>query len=249
MSKPSSRQLLADYCLRSLGAPVIEVNLDDDQIDDRIDEALQFYKDYHSDAIVKNYRKHLVTADDLTNKYVDLPEQVLFVNRVLPLTNNNSYSGGIFSARYQMMLNDMFDLRQQGSLVNYEMTRQYLELLDMKLNGVPPVRFNRHMNRLFIDVEWGYSLKEGDYFIVECYDAVDEESFTTVYNDMFLKKYTTALFKRQWGNNLKKFEGIQLPGGVTMNGQTIYNEAVDEIAKLEEECQLKFEMPPTMMIG
>lgn len=249
MSIPSSRQNLADYCLRSLGAPVIEINLDDDQIDDRIDESIQFFRDYHSDAIIKNYRKHQVTADDLENKYVTMNENVLFVSRVLPLTNNNAFGSSMWSARYQMMLNDIYDLQYAGALVNYDMTRQYLELLDMMLNGVPPVRFNRHMGRLFIDVEWGYSLKVDDWFVVECYDVVDPESYNKIYNDIFLKKYTTALFKRQWGNNLKKFEGIQLPGGVTMNGQQIYNEAVEEITKLEEEAQLKYEMPPLFFVG
>lgn len=249
MSTPSSRQLLSDYCLRNLGAPVIEINLDDDQIDDRIDEAIQFYRDYHSDAIIKTYRKHQCIAEDLTNKYVDLPESVLFVSRVLPLTNNNSFGSSMWSARYQMMLNDIYDLQYAGALVNYDMTRQYLEMLDMMLNGTPPCRFNRHMNRLFIDVEWGYELLEGDWFVVECYETVDPDAFTKVYNDLFLKKYTTALFKRQWGNNLKKFEGIQLPGGVTMNGQKIFDEAIDEIAKLEEEAQLKYEYPPSFFVG
>jgi len=249
MSKPSSRQLLADYCLRNLGAPVIEINLDDDQIDDRIDEAIQFYRDYHNDAIVRQFRKHQIAPQDLQNKYVDLPDQLLFVSRVLPLVNNNSFGSSMWSARYQMMLNDIYDLQYAGALVNYDMTRQYLELLDMMLNGTPPVRFNRHMQRLFIDVEWGYELNVGDYIIIEGYESIDPDKYTSVYNDIFLKKYTTALFKRNWGNNLKKFEGITLPGGVTLNGQQIYDEAVEEIAKLEEEAQLKYEMPPMFFIG
>jgi len=155
----------------------------------------------------------------------------------------------MWSARYQMMLNDIYDLQYAGALVNYDMTRQYLELLDMMLNGTPPVRFNRHMQRLFIDVEWGYELNVGDYIIIEGYESIDPDKYTSVYNDIFLKKYTTALFKRNWGNNLKKFEGITLPGGVTLNGQQIYDEAVEEIAKLEEEAQLKYEMPPMFFIG
>jgi hypothetical protein len=248
MAAPTSRQTLSDYCLRKLGAPVLEINVDDDQIDDRIDEALQFYREYHSDAVIKTYRKHQVVADDLTNKYVDLPDTFLFCSRVLPLTNM-SMGGGMFNAKYQMMLNDIYDLQYAGALVNWEMTRQYLELLDMTLNGVPPVRFNRHMNRLFIDVEWGYSLKVGDWFVVEGYEAIDPTTYTEIYNDMFLKKYTTALIKRQWGENMKKFEGVQLPGGVTMNGQKIWDEAVEEIQKLEEECQLKYEMPPMFFVG
>lgn len=249
MSKPFSRQLLADYCLRSLGAPVIEINLDDDQIDDRIDESIQFYQEYHNDAIIRTFRKHQIAAADLQNKYIKLPQSLLFVSRVLPLINNNSFGSSMWSARYQMMLNDIYDLQYAGALVNYDMTRQYLELLDMMLNGVPPVRFNRHMQTLFIDVEWGYELKVGDYVIVEGYESIDPDSYNSVYNDMFLKKYTTALFKKQWGNNLKKFEGVTLPGGVTLNGQQIYNEALEEITKLEEEIQLRFEMPPVFFIG
>jgi len=248
MAIPTSRQTLIDYCLRKLGAPVLEINVDDDQLDDRVDEALQFYTEYHSDACIKTYRKYKVVADDLTNKYVTLPDSFLFCSRVLPLTNM-SMGGGMFNAKYQMMLNDIYDLQYAGAITNWEMTMQYLELLDMTLNGTPPVRFNRNMNRLFIDVEWGYSLNVDDYFVIEGYEAIDPEAFTDIYNDIFLKKYTTALIKRQWGENMKKFEGIQLPGGVTMNGQKIWDEANEEITKLEEEMQLKYEYPPMFFTG
>lgn len=249
MASPNSRQTLIDYCLRSLGQPVIEINVDDDQISDRVDEAIQFYREYHSDAIIRHYRKHLITAQNVTDKYIDIPDQLLFVSRIFPMTNNSSSSSGMWSARYQMHLNDVYDLQYAGALVNYEMTRQFLEMLDMQLNGVPPVRFNRHMNRLYIDVDFGRTIIEGDYIMIDAYSAIDPETYTDIYNDMFLKKYTTALIKRQWGINLKKFEGIQLPGGVTMNGQQIYQEAIEEIKQLEDEMELKYEKPVDFFVG
>jgi hypothetical protein len=249
MATPSSRQQLIDYCLRSLGAPVIEINVDDDQVEDRLDEALQFYQEYHSDAVIRTYTKHLITPTDVTNKYIDLPERYLFVSRIFPMTNNSSSSSGMWSARYQMHLNDVYDLQYAGALVNYEMTRQFLEMLDMQLNGVPPVRFNRHMNRLHIDVDWTRTIIAGDYIMVDAYTTIDPDDYTDIYNDMFLKKYATALIKRQWGINLKKFEGIQLPGGVTMNGQIIYQEAIEEIKQLEDEMEAKYEKPVDFFVG
>lgn len=249
MPLPNSRQTLVDYCLRSLGAPVIEINIDDDQVSDRVDEAIQFYREYHSDAIIRDYRKHLITQQNITDGYISIPDQLLFVSRIFPLANNSTSSSGMWSARYQMHLNDVYDLQYAGALVNYEMTRQFLEMLDMQLNGVPPVRFNRHMNRLYIDLDYGYRINAGEYVMVDAYSAIDPETYTDIYNDMFLKKYTTALIKRQWGINLKKFEGIQLPGGVTMNGQQIYQEATEEIKQLEDEMDLKYSKPVDFFVG
>lgn len=249
MAIPTSRQTLIDYCLRKLGAPVIEINVDDDQVSDRVDEALQFYQEYHSDAVIRTYLKHQITAQNVTNKYVDIPDRLLFVSRIFPMTNNSSSSSGMWSARYQMHLNDVYDLQYAGALVNYEMTRQFLEMLDMQLNGVPPVRFNRHMNRLFIDVDFGRTIIEGDYIMIDAYTTIDPDTYTDIYNDIFLKKYTTALIKRQWGANLIKFEGIQLPGGVTMNGRQIWDDANAEIEKLEEEMELKYEKPVDFFVG
>ena len=249
MAAPSSRQNLIDYCMRNLGWPVIEINVDDDQVSDRVDEALQFYREYHSDAIVRNYRKHQITQDDITNKYITLPSQMLFVSRIFPLVKSAWDSNSMWSARYQLALNDLYDLRWSGSLVHYEMTRQYLQTLDMVLNTVPPVRFSRHMNRIFMDIEWSQDIKVGDYVIVDGYEALDPDVYTSIYNDMFLKKYTTALIKKQWGSNLIKFIGMELPGGVKMDGQKIYDDAVEEIAKLEDEAQLKYEAPPVFFTG
>ena len=246
---PSSRQELIDYCLRKLGAPVIEINVDDDQISDRVDDAIQYYREYHSDAIIRHYRKHLITQQNVTDKYVDIPDALLFVSRIFPMTNNSSSSSGMWSARYQMHLNDVYDLQYAGALVNYEMTRQFLEMLDMQLNGVPPVRFNRHMSRLYIDVDWGRTIMVGDYIMIDAYSSIDPDEYTKIYNDMFLKRYTTALIKKQWGANLIKFEGIMLPGGVTMNGRQIWDDANAEIDALEAEMESKYELPVNFFVG
>lgn len=249
MARPQTREDLAEYCKRRLGAPVVEINIDDDQVDDRIDDAIQFYREYHSDAVIKMYRKYQITSDDIINKYVTIADDLLFVSRIFPLVSNSSSSTGMWSAKYQMMLNDVYNAGYIGSLVNYEQTREHLEMLDTMLNGVPPVRFNRNMNRLFIDVSWGETLSVGDWIIIDCYQTLDPDDWPKIYNDQFLKQYATALIKLQWGNNLKKFEGMQLPGGITMNGQKIYDEATIEIEKIEEEMQLKWEMPPTFLCG
>ena len=244
----TSRQTLIEYCLRTLGEPVLEVNVDEDQVSDRIDEALQFYQEYHSDAIYKVYHKHTVTAADVTNEYIPIPDAVTTVQRIFPMNDENS-SINMFDARYQIHLNDIFDLGNMGNLANYYQIQQYMGTLDMILNGTEQVRFNRHMNRLYIDADWGTDVKEGQIIIVDAYRLVDPDTFTDVSNDMFLKRYATALIKRQWGANLIKFEGMQLPGGVTLNGRQIYDDAVNEIKDVEEQMQLKYEMPPDFFMG
>lgn len=248
MAVPNSRQTLIDYCLRTLGEPVLEVNIDEDQLSDRIDEALQFYQEYHSDAIYKVYHKHQITAADISNEYISIPDAITTVQRIFPLNDENS-SINMFDARYQIHLNDIFDLRNAGALSNYYQTQQYMSTIDLLLNGTEQVRFNRHMNRLYIDADWGEDLKENDYVIVDAYRIVDPDTHTDVYNDMFLKRYAVALIKKQWGANLIKFEGMQLPGGVTLNGRQLYDDAVTEIAAIEEQMQLKYEMPPDFFMG
>jgi len=248
MAVPNSRQTLIDYCLRTLGEPVLEVNIDEDQLSDRIDEALQFYQEYHSDAIYKVYHKHQITAADITNEYISIPDAITTVQRIFPLNDENS-SINMFDARYQIHLNDIFDLRNAGALSNYYQTQQYMSTIDLLLNGTEQVRFNRHMNSLYIDADWGEDLKENDYVIVDAYRIVDPDTHTDVYNDMFLKRYAVALIKKQWGANLIKFEGMQLPGGVTLNGRQLYDDAVTEIAAVEEQMQLKYEMPPDFFMG
>jgi len=248
MSKPGSRQELADYCLRALGAPVVEINIDDDQLGDRIDEAFQFYREYHSDATIRRYRKHQVTATDVTNEYIDIPETFIHISRVLPFQVTGG--AGDFNVEYQIMLNDIYDLRGPNSVLHYAMSQQHLALVDTLFDGKDQtVRFNRHMNRLFIETRWGTDVKAGEFVIIEGYETVDPATFTDVYNDIFLKKYLTALIKRQWGTNLKKFGGLQLPGGVEINGQQIYDEANEEINQIEEQMQSRYEMPPLDFMG
>jgi hypothetical protein len=246
MAKPNTRQSLIDYALRALGSPVIEINVDDTQLEDRLDEALQFYQEYHSDSIVRNYRKHLVTADDVTNGYVTLPDSMIFVNSVWPIMASTSQTG-MFSIEYQMHLNDLYNLRHPGVLIDYEMTKQYMSLIDLKINGMSQrSTFSRHQNRIYIE---GNDLEEGIYIIVEGHEILDPDTYTDIYNDMLLKKYLIALIKRQWGLNLIKFEGMQLPGGVTLNGRQIYDDAIQDIEKIEETMQLTYEKPTDFFVG
>jgi hypothetical protein len=249
MAKPKSRQELVDYCLRNLGAPVIEINIDDDQLGDRLDDAIQFYQEYHADATIRRYRKHQITAQDVTNKYITLPESFIYVTRVLPFDVNASGTGD-FNIEYQMMLQDIYDLRGPSSILSYALSQEHLAMIDTLFDGKDQtVRFNRHMDRLFIETRWGSDLVKDQFIVIEGYETINPSDFTNIYNDLFLKRYLTALIKRQWGTNLKKFEGMQLPGGVTINGQQIYDEAVDEINKIEEEMQSKYEMPPLDFMG
>ena len=245
---PNSRQSFIDYCLRNLGFPVIQINVDDDQIDDRVDEALQFYQEYHSDATIKAYFKHQITQEDIDNKYIPIPDEVLTVTRVLPFTSQSS-SISMFDARYQMMLNDMYNLGFTGNIANYYQIMQYLNTVDMLINGLPQVRYNRHLDKLYIYSDWDRMLRLNEFVIVEGYRVIDPDTATQVYNDMYLKKYATALIKRQWGINLKKFEGVEMPGGITLNGQQIFDEAQEEIRELQEEMRLNWEDPIDFMVG
>jgi hypothetical protein len=247
MATVTTREQLKDYCLRRLGAPVIEINIDDDQIEDRIDDAFQFYRDYHYDAVEMVYLKHQITAQDIANLYVPIPDSVVGVSRILPFSDRSD-GMNIFSIRYQILINDLYSL-MSTNLIYYYQVKQELELINQVLVGTKPVRFNRHMNRLYIDMDWAGDVNVGDYIIVECYRILDPDTYRDVYNDRFLKQYTTALFKRQWGENLKKFSGVQLPGGVTLNADKIYEDALDEINKIEAEMQSRFELPVDMFTG
>ena len=206
MARPSSRDELIEYCLRRLGAPVIEINVDPDQVEDRIDEALEFYQEFHSDAVVKTYYKYLVTANDVVNEYITIPSNIIYLSRLFPVSNSSS-SVNFFDVKYQMMLNDITDLQNfAGDLAYYEQLQQYLSLIDMKLNGTPQVSFSRRQNRLYIFGDFADGdIKAGDYIIAEVYQIIDPDTFTSIYNDKFVKNYATALIKRQWGANLIKF--------------------------------------------
>lgn len=247
MAAVTSRQELKDYCLRKLGAPVVEINIDDDQIEDRIDDAFQFYREYHYDAVEKVYLNYQFTAEDLENRYIPLPDTVVGVERIFPFSNRTT-GVNIFDIRYQILINDMYSL-MSTDIIYYAQVRQQLELINQVLVGTKPIRFNRHMNRLYIDMDWKANATVGDYIVVEGWRILDPSTYTDVYNDMFLKRYATALIKRQWGTNIKKFSGVQLPGGVTLNGDTIYQEAEEEIKVIESEIQSKFELPVDFFTG
>lgn len=250
MATPSTRQGLIDYCLRRLGSPVLEINVDDDQIEDRVDDALIKYREFHSDATVRIFLKHEMTADDITNKYIPISADIPIIERVFPI-NPTFSSTNMFDIKYQMMLNSLGDFMQfAGGMAYYYQLQQYLDFLDMLLTGSPIVTFSRRQERLYIhgNIENG-DLKEGDFLIMEAQQIIDENTFTTVFNDTFLKDYTTALIKRQWGANMIKFEGMQLPGGVTLNGRQYYDDATADLERLEEKMRAEYEHPVDFFMG
>lgn len=251
MANPTSRDTLIDYCKRQLGDPVLEINVDEDQIEDRIDEALQYYQEYHSDATIRTYLKHLVTASDVSNEYIPIASNILYISRLFPISSSFNSSFNFFDIKYQMMLNDVADIQNfAGDLAYYEQMQQYLSILDMKLNGHPQTTFARHQDRLYIHGEFkDGDIKEGEYIVAEVYTVLDPDSNTSIYNDLWLKEYATALIKRQWGMNLLKFDGVQLPGGVLLNGRQLYDDATAEIDRLRERIRSEFELPADFFMG
>jgi hypothetical protein len=232
MANPTTRTELKDYCLRRLGSPVIEINVDEDQLQDRIDDALAFYRDYHYDGTDRTFLKHQLTASDITNEYISIPTTINDVINIFPLGNSTS-ANNLFNAKYQITLNDIQDWSgyQFGT---YVMSMERIALMQELLVGMQRFRFNRHTDRLYIDTDWSARVAD-EYIVLECYQTTDPETYSQVYGDWWLRRYTTALIKKQWGQNLSKFEGMQLPGGVTFNGTQILQDANEEIAKLEEE--------------
>ena len=246
MAVPSSRSTFKEFCLRRLGKPVIEINVDDDQVEDRIDEALQFYWDYHFDGTERLFYKHVVTASDKTNGYITIPDNIIGVFNLFDVgdaVNTNN----LFNIRYQIALNDLYTLTSQ-SMVPYYMAMQHIQLLEELLVGKQPLRYNRHTNQLHIDMDWD-KFADGDYLIAEAYQVVDPDTYADVWKSNWLQKYTTALIKRQWGSNLIKFEGMQLPGGVTFNGMKIYDDANAEIERYEQEVITNYGGVVMDMIG
>ena len=251
MANPNSRQTLIDYCKRRLGDPVIEINVDDDQLEDRVDEAIQYYQEFHSDATHRAYASHQLTSDDITNKYITTSSNVHFVSRVFPLITSATASKNLFNLRYQMHLSEITDMSQfAGDIAYYEQIQQYLSLLDQTLNGQTMVDFARRQNRIYIRGHFeDLDVAAGDYIVYEYYSTIDPNTHTSIYNDMWLKEYTTALFKLQWGMNLIKFEGMQLPGGVIINGRQLFDDATGEIQDLRERIRLEHEMPADFFVG
>lgn len=247
MAVPATRDDFKEFCLRFLGKPVIEINVDDMQVEDRIDQALRFYWDYHFDGTEKVYFKHEITADTIANMYIDMPENIIGAVKMFPIGDPATSSGDIFNIRYQIALNDLYTLTNVA-LVDYYMTMEHLALVQEILVGKPQIRYNRHRNRLHID-EGKADLTIGQYILVEAYEYVDPTIYTDVWADRWLQYYTSQLIKRQWGSNLIKFEGMQLPGGVTFNGRQLYEDAQAEIQKLEEEMINNYSLPVMDMIG
>ena len=250
MANPSNRQGLIDYAMRSLGDPVIEINIDPEQQEDRVDEALQYYQEFHSDATLRTYLKHQITSDDVTNEYISLSSNITFVSQLFPI-RGGSITRDFFDIKYQLHLNDIANLQTyMGDLGYYEQMQQYLSLIDMRMNGTPQVQFSRKQNRLYIHGDFtDGDLKAGDYVVAEVYEILSPDSHTSIWNDRWLKEYTTSLFKRQWGQNLIKFEGMTLPGGVTLNGRQIYEDAQLDIDRLREAIRTEHEMPADFFMG
>lgn len=317
MAAPITRTEFKDYCLRRLGFPVIQINVDDDQVDDRIDDALQFFHDYHFDGVEKIYMKHRITQDDIDRKFIYCPDPVIFVTKIFPFDDSNS-SINMFDLRYQLRLHDLYDFTSV-SYVSYEITMQHITTLNMLFSGYPQHRFNRHQNKIFLDIDWSRDATLGEYVVIECYRKLEPDTviltgtFTStntsnlitgtgttidqqiiegdiitvggqdaqvnriisptqafltanlvtsvtgatatktgvsdVWNDRFLKQYATALIKYQWGSNLSKFAGVQMPGGVTLDGPRIMQEAQVEIDKIETEMQAYNVLPPEILTG
>lgn len=285
MSKPSSRQELIDYCLRRLGAPVLEINVDDSQIDDLVDDALQYFHERHFDGVERMYLKYKVTDDDINrgkgklpgkndpstsvgivtttgnaningvptefkfyeaSNYIQVPDSVIGIEKVFKF-DTSDISGGMFSIKYQLFLNDLYYFNSV-ELLQYSMVKSYLEDIDFLLKTDKQIRFNKRQNRLYLDIDWKQQAKE-TYFVIDCYRILDPNDFTKVYNDSFIKPYLTALIKRQWGQNLIKFRGVRLPGGIELNGREIFEDAERELQDIKQRMSLEYELPPLDFIG
>ena len=284
MSQPSSRSTFKEYCLRQLGAPVLEVNVADEQVDDLIDDGLQYCNERHYDGVTQMYMKYAVTQQDIdrgrastsssstnsagivtttadatiagvstsfdwheNSNYLQVPPEVIGVNKIMHFDGTNSVTNNMFSVKYQMFLNDMY---YWGSMeiLTYAMTKTFLEDIEFALTTQKQIRFNQRQDRLYLDIDWG-AQSLGTWFIIDCYRALDPTVFTGAYNDIFLKKYLTQLIKRQWGMNLIKFKGVKLPGGIELNGREIYDDAQRELDYIRERMSSEYELPPLDAIG
>ena len=281
MAKPATRQGLIDYCLRKLGAPVLEINVDDDQIDDLVDDAIQFFNERHFDGVERMYLKYKLTQEDIdrgqaknkdgvgivtttatstsiagygtttsnwyeTSNFLQVPDSVVGIEKIFRF-DSSSISGGMFSIKYQLFLNDLYYFNSV-ELLQYSMVKSYLADIDYLLTTDKQVRFNKRQDRLYLDIDWGAESAD-TWLVLDCYRALDPDSFTQVYNDVFLKQYLTALIKRQWGQNLSKFKGVKLPGGIEMNGGEILQAAESELDSLRSRMVSEYELPPYDFIG
>jgi|TARA_Y100000389_G_C17465356_1_gene524998 hypothetical protein len=248
MATATTRTEFKNYCLRKLGSPVIQINVADEQLEDRIDDALEYYQDYHFDAVEDTYLAHEITQTDIDNKYITINNNIIGIKQVIPLFQASNSSTNMFDIRYQLFLNDVYDLQSQ-EMLTYQLTQDHLQMVNEMISGRVPIRFNRHMNKLHLDINWGTALTVGENIIIEGVRVIDPDTYTDVWNDRWLKRYATALIKRQWGENITKYEGMTLPGGVTFNGSAILDQAIQEITALEEEMSLNYELPVDIMVG
>ena len=280
MGNPRSRGALINYSLRKLGAPVLEINIEDDQIHDLVDDTLQWYYERHYEGIERMYLKYKITQDDIdrgtakgtdgvgivtttgittttsnylvtsnfyeTSNFLAIPEHVRGINKIFKF-DSSSISGGMFSIKYQLFLNDLYYFNSVN-LLQYAMTKTYLEDIDHLLTTEKQIRFNQRSDRLYCDIDWG-TVKENDFLVIDCFRLLDPNEYPRVWNDSFLKRYTVALLKRQWGQNLLKFQGVKLPGGIELNGRQIYDDGQRDLEIIREQMSNMYEMPPLDMIG
>ena len=282
MAQPASRTDLINYCKRQLGAPVLEINIADEQVDDLVDDALQYFHERHFDGVVQTFLKYKITQDDIdrgrgkgsdnpvgivtttatsivgisstfsfeeNSNFLQIPPAVLGINKIFRFDGSNTVTNNMFSVKYQLFLNDVYTF-SSTEILSYAMTKRYLEDIDFALGTEKHIRFNKRQDRLYLDLDfdWGAASVD-DYLIIDCYRLIDPDDFTRVYNDSFLKKYLTALMKRQWGQNLIKFQGVKLPGGIELNGRQIYDDAEKDLEIIREQMSNTYELPPLDMIG
>ena len=283
MAQPASRQQLIDYCKRQLGAPVLEVNVADEQVNDLVDDAVQYFQERHFDGVSQAFLKYKITQNDIdrgrarggnndptagittstatatidgaamefdweeNSNYLQVPPEIIGVTKIFHYDGTNAMSSGMFSIKYQMFLNDIY-YWGATELLTYAMTKTYLSDIDFLLTTQKQIRFNQRMDRLYLDVDWS-NVGLGDYIVMDCYRAANPSDYTRVWNDSFLKKYLTQLVKRQWGQNLLKFQGVKLPGGVELNGRQIYDDAQKELDNIKEVMSNTYELPPLDMVG
>ena len=283
--KPANRQDFIEYCLRKLGAPVLEINVDDEQIEDAVDDGIQMFNERHFDGVERMYLKYQISQDDIdrgraindsgstntagivttvgtsstitgygattsnwyeTSNFLQVPDSVVGVEKIFKF-DSSSISSGMFSIKYQLFLNDLYYFNSV-ELLQYAMTKTYLEDIDFLLTPDKQVRFNKRQGRLYLDMDWGVQTVD-NFLVLDCFRALDPEDFNQIYNDIFLKEYVTLLIKRQWGQNMIKFRGVKLPGGIEMNGREIYDDAERSLESLRERIKLEYELPPLDFIG
>lgn len=247
MPVPTTRQHFKDYCLRRLGYPAIEINVDDDQVEDRVDDALQYWRDYHIDAVEHIYATHTLTQQDITNQFLPIDPLIIGISRILPLSDASG-TINMFDLRYQLRLNDLYDFTT-ASYVNFTLTMQHLRTLELLFVGLDPIRFNRHQQTLYIDWGWGTVVNAGDTVIMECFRVLDPDVYADIWNDRWLKEYATVCIQKQWGENIRKYAGVQLPGGIMLDGDRIYKDACAEIRRLEDDMITNYSEPPMFILG